>query len=156
MAPLCACGCKRPLSLNRKRQSQFIRGHGNLKTIKGVAVPEGHKCCVQCETVKPLDQFYKRSRRPAYTDGRNVVCGACLSFNLRLRRVGITKKEYDELWKAQNGLCKICFALATVIDHCHKTQKVRGLLCTNCNLVLGHAEDNPAILQAAITYLQES
>jgi hypothetical protein len=39
------------------------------------------------------------------------------------------------------------------IDHDHKTGKVRGLLCNNCNVLLGHAHEDPAILWAAIDYL---
>jgi hypothetical protein len=40
-----------------------------------------------------------------------------------------------------------------VIDHCHSTGHVRGLLCPTCNNMLGHAKDNVAVLAAAIEYL---
>ena len=43
-----------------------------------------------------------------------------------------------------------------IIDHDHKTDRVRGMLCNNCNLVLGHAMDDVTILNSAIRYLEET
>jgi hypothetical protein len=40
-----------------------------------------------------------------------------------------------------------------VIDHDHRTGKIRGLLCSTCNNMLGHAKDNPSLLIAAAKYL---
>ena len=51
--------------------------------------------------------------------------------------------------------CPICGSEEPlVVDHDHSTQEVRGLICNNCNLVLGHAKDNIETLQNAIAYLQ--
>lgn len=75
----------------------------------------------------------------------------------RYRDRGLTEAEYHELLATQDGLCAICrsepghYALA--IDHDHATGVVRGLLCTNCNVGLGHFKDDPAVLQAALAYL---
>ena len=50
--------------------------------------------------------------------------------------------------------CPICLQRPTRdIDHDHETGKVRAALCRQCNVVLGHAGDNPDILMRAITYL---
>lgn len=51
--------------------------------------------------------------------------------------------------------CQICFGVATHIDHCHKTGKVRGGLCNNCNTALGGFKDSPIILDSAKEYLRQ-
>ena len=60
-------------------------------------------------------------------------------------------------WKRDEsaGQCEICERDDEVLvwDHDHKTGAFRGWLCNRCNLLLGHALDNPAILEAAINYL---
>lgn len=42
------------------------------------------------------------------------------------------------------------------VDHCHETNKIRGLLCGKCNTLLGNAADSIEILEASIEYLQKS
>ena len=72
-------------------------------------------------------------------------------------RFGITLGDYDRMLAEQDGGCAICgradpnFSLA--VDHCHKTKRVRQLLCTKCNQGLGHFRDDPALLLRAIEYL---
>jgi hypothetical protein len=87
----------------------------------------------------------------------------------RLRRYGITLKEYNELRKKQSYSCAVCEknekivaqgrALTTDyalhVDHCHETKKIRGLLCTNCNTLLGKSYDDVKILKKAIEYLEK-
>lgn len=60
--------------------------------------------------------------------------------------------------ESQGGLCAICgrsesLEQALALDHCHKTGRLRGLLCMQCNTGLGMFRDNPETLQAAIDYL---
>ena len=63
--------------------------------------------------------------------------------------------------EAQNGRCKICGTDTPMgtgafhVDHCHMTNKVRGLLCHKCNVGLGHFNDNISLLSTAILYLNE-
>ena len=58
------------------------------------------------------------------------------------------------------GKCEICNQTITEstchIDHCHKTNKVRGLLCNTCNKGLGLFKDNIAALSKAILYLEKN
>ena len=79
------------------------------------------------------------------------------------RDYGITIEEYEKMRSDQNDLCAICGSAEgnwkangsrLVVDHCHKTKKVRGLLCPSCNRGLGQFEDDSNRLKNAITYLQ--
>jgi len=72
-----------------------------------------------------------------------------------LQKHGITQDEYDEMLKNQKGMCAICGQKKfLVIDHNHITQKIRGLLCFQCNNLLGFAEDNIETLKHAIDYIE--
>lgn len=88
----------------------------------------------------------------------------------RLKRYGIDLEGYNELRAKQNYCCVVCKknekdvsqgraktpATALHVDHDHATGKVRGLLCTNCNIILGKCYDDVKILKQAITYLQDT
>lgn len=74
---------------------------------------------------------------------------------------GLTPEQFESMMKAQDGKCAICgsgghgnIRNRLCVDHCHKTKKVRGLLCRYCNIVLGVAKDNPKILKKAVAYLE--
>lgn len=81
------------------------------------------------------------------------------------KRYGITLVEVKEMLLAQGSKCAICKKEIridgakgrdkAVVDHCHNSSKVRGLLCTPCNLMIGYSYDNEEILQSAIDYLKE-
>ncbi len=71
---------------------------------------------------------------------------------------GITRLEYNAMIDLQGNRCAICGNELTVIrqihvDHDHKTGKVRGILCGQCNMAIGKFHDNTNILQRAINYL---
>lgn len=77
----------------------------------------------------------------------------------------ITLDEYNKLLENQNYCCAICknknakrwtsSRLPLAVDHCHKSREIRGLLCDNCNVMLGHSKDSIDILNNAINYLNE-
>lgn len=75
---------------------------------------------------------------------------------------GITTEHYNEMFINQNGCCKICGIHQSVltqrlsVDHCHISNKVRGLLCKKCNTGLGNFSDNIEFLKQAIFYLNEN
>lgn len=82
------------------------------------------------------------------------------------KRYGITFTQYSEMFKVQNGVCAICKEkeIATdknqnirrlAVDHCHETGKIRDLLCTNCNTLIGRAKDSVDVLRSAIKYLEK-
>lgn len=68
--------------------------------------------------------------------------------------------KFNELKAKQNSCCAICGtdkpygrANEFVVDHCHETGKVRGLLCHPCNSGIGMFKDKVDILNKAILYL---
>lgn len=82
-----------------------------------------------------------------------------ISKKKQYRKYGLTSKEYNYMLKAQRYRCAICrkkFVITPSVDHCHKTNKVRGLLCVNCNVGIGRLKDNKRILRNAISYLARS
>ena len=74
---------------------------------------------------------------------------------------GLSITEFDNLLLIQNNKCAICgqpldlqIPRSVCIDHNHLTNKVRGILCSNCNKALGFFRDNPEYLRNAIKYLE--
>lgn len=115
------------------------------------------KMCRLCGTEKPLSNFYQRKDTQAY---RNE-CKDCLIEAHRFKKLGVCNAKYHEILVSQKGGCAICKALLGssrytkfAVDHDHRTGRVRGLLCTNCNTAIGLMKDNPVRLQNAIEYLR--
>lgn len=72
-------------------------------------------------------------------------------------RYGLTPEQLAEMQDAAKGICAICGTEGELhIDHDHKTNKVRGLLCPRCNKGLGFFRDNTKFLDSAKTYLEKS
>jgi hypothetical protein len=79
-----------------------------------------------------------------------------------LSRYSMSADEYNAALKRQGGLCAICRegptgtgnkSVRLVVDHCHHTGEIRGLLCHRCNSALGKFHDDPERLFAALKYL---
>lgn len=82
-----------------------------------------------------------------------------INLNYRTKNLphGLSLYQLKSLLATQCGKCLICKASAAlVIDHCHATGKVRGLLCNSCNLGLGFFRDSIDSLTSAIEYLSQS
>jgi len=72
-----------------------------------------------------------------------------------------TPEHVAELKLRQRGVCPGCGRslddpdVRPTIDHVHdRTKRVRGILCNHCNLVIGHAYENPEILRALANYVE--
>lgn len=77
--------------------------------------------------------------------------------NSLMRFYKMTPEEYKELKEKQGDMCAICITKPKdklVVDHCHKTGRVRGLLCRKCNLGIGYLKDSVEFMSQAIKYLQ--
>lgn len=91
------------------------------------------------------------AKNEEYSYGRGIVS-----------KYGIDLVEYNKLLVKQKHSCYICkkhkdtFKKRLCVDHNHKTGKVRGLLCSSCNYVLGHSKDSVRILKTMIKYLKEN
>lgn len=74
------------------------------------------------------------------------------------RKYGLTLEQHHQMYFDRGGRCAICGETVAYdkidTDHNHKTGKMRGLLCGNCNRMLGGARDNPETLQRAVEYLK--
>ena len=74
---------------------------------------------------------------------------------------GITPEEYDKILLRQGGSCAVCKGDRCGpgkffhVDHCHKTNRVRGLLCSRCNTALGLLRDESSLIAALLEYLQK-
>lgn len=77
-----------------------------------------------------------------------------------MKKYGITYEQKENMKISQNSKCKICkkeFRNSddAHVDHCHKTGKIRDLLCFKCNSILGFCNDDSFILESAIFYLKK-
>lgn len=95
---------------------------------------------------------FQKSKNPEYDKRRAIESHF-------IRKFGITTVERDQMLADQGGVCAICnideaTGKGWCVDHCHKTGKIRAILCSHCNTMLGHAKDNPETLRAAAVYLE--
>jgi hypothetical protein len=95
------------------------------------------------------------------------MCQPHYSLGRKWESVGVDALKYAEMFKTQNGVCAICkrpeetktgrgAIKSLAVDHCHGANKVRGLLCANCNRALGLFRDDPELLRRAASYLDPS
>ena len=139
------------------------------------------KYCTHCNTTRDLNEFYKirvKRKDGTYREGHRSMCNFC-DRNRKTKRDKLTKKEraekhlfskykmtpeeFTSLLESQENKCAICKTLDPGgrynkfhVDHCHKTEKIRGLLCHKCNYALGYFQDNSSNLLRAIQYLEQS
>lgn len=120
--------------------------------------------CNTCGCTKPLGEFHLRRD----SGKRRPQCKSCRADIEVARRYGTSLRQVEDLRVKQKSRCAICEIHEDdinheafkhnplVIDHDHATGKVRGLLCSKCNLILGNANDSVKTLKAAIRYLGQS
>jgi hypothetical protein len=76
------------------------------------------------------------------------------------RKYSMTLEQYNQLLKAQSGQCATCPSKPQTrrlnVDHNHKTNKIRGLLCFSCNYTIGFLKDDPARFESIAAYLRKN
>lgn len=131
--------------------------------------------CNRCLQEKLLSAFTYNTKGKY---GRFSICKHCRheqyketyhgrdKFKHTLKKYGLSQEAFVALHIAQSGQCAICKTpilisaklgdtQAAVVDHCHTTGKIRGLLCHKCNRGLGSFKDDPNTLESAMKYLQK-
>lgn len=135
------------------------------------------KTCTKCKVEQPLSDFYWSNRRDHYSN----PCKACKKAyatrmkkenprwhadRVRKSKYGITAEEWNDLFASQGFCCAICKTTEPCgkvgwhTDHDHITNRVRGILCLDCNVVVGKIENGwkveiPAINQYLEFYSQQ-
>lgn len=107
--------------------------------------------CIQCGS-RMTWQGERRGKR-------NTICTACapnLRFRMLVHRYAVDKAMFEAMYFEQDGKCAIasCVREAVSVDHCHRSGRVRGLLCQGCNIAIGVLEGT-GWLVGARAYLAE-
>ena len=142
------------------------RLHGMQKATGSTPVSSTMKTCSKCRTVKSLSEFHKSNRAAS---GRQAYCKDCdrESRNTHYRnnpdlrrnnmiwtRYKLRPEDLERMLAEQDNRCILCersFDMVQYhVDHCHRTGRIRGLLCPSCNKSLGWYENRST---AVATYL---
>ncbi|MFX1498858.1 MAG: endonuclease domain-containing protein [Promethearchaeota archaeon] len=122
------------------------------------------KRCCRCKSYLPAtSEYFNQNCTQKY--GLDGWCRNCKKEYDKIRhkryKYKLTISDFNKMLKNQNNRCAICginftnyFPFQPFIDHDHGNQKIRGLLCNNCNLLLGHAFDRVFTISNAIHYLK--
>ena len=131
------------------------------------------RICKRCNLDLPIEKFNKSKKG---VKGFTSKCRSCIylayykdkrdnnKYKSKLYQIkyffNLSKEQYEDLVEKCQNSCLICKQKAEelqtglCVDHCHSTNKVRGLLCQNCNRGLGMFKDNIQFLKNAINYLE--
>ena len=108
--------------------------------------------CSMCGEWMALAEFYptKTGRQR-----RHIYCIPCCSIRARGLRYGLTIDQVQALIRLASGHCQLCGRLSEqlLLDHCHATGKVRGMLCPLCNTALAAVDKIPSFLDLARVYV---
>jgi hypothetical protein len=128
------------------------------------------------ETNRDRINVRRRELYPAWYEENREAClerckqdYATSGFEKHIRRTyGLTMEGFNAILEKQNGRCAICGTDNPAsngrtsdrqnwhVDHDHNTKRVRGLLCFRCNVAIGHLQDDPILVKAALDYLINS
>lgn len=135
--------------LGRNTTESTCRSSGRRRTLL--------KKCSVCKRQKKLDNFYKRSYKSGNV-GLKSICKGCYSISFRY---GLSERELNKRMRDQRYKCQVCHRKLDkakepiAVDHCHKSEKIRAIIHSRCNTLLGMALDDTLILKRAIEYLEK-
>lgn len=126
------------------------------------------KICSKCQKEKPETEFFLDRRRLGAFRAECKVCHNSWSKSYahknperiraaqRKHRYGMPPSEFNQLFTAQSGRCAICGSPSALdVDHCHRSGKIRGLLCRQCNQAIGLFRESTKLLESAKRYLNK-
>jgi Recombination endonuclease VII len=168
------CGLDRPVSpefwRNQKTCKQCYRDRA-AETARarrrGIRRPpassDGTRECKVCGVRKPLTREFfgwpqiTSAGNPSYERRCRDCSLAPNNEYQKTRKYGISRAELRALLARVS--CDVCAArfspeLRRNIDHCHASGRIRGVLCGNCNLALGHLKEDPLMAERAAAYLR--
>lgn len=118
--------------------------------------------CKSCWSDQKSKQAWRDGNKDYQNQWRLRNVDKCNLSSLKSRikhKYKISLSDYEDLISKQGNSCAICkthqdsLYRRLSIDHCHKTGKVRGLLCDRCNKSIGAFNDDVQLLDSAINYL---
>ena len=138
--------CKYPKTLDA-----FYKDRSKLEGLTSRC----RECLKSAEAKRLEDPKHRKSTNARKRKYQKSSKGRRYNRNFKFeRRYGITLEQYEAKAALQSGLCVICNEDSKlVLDHCHESGEVRGLICGRCNLGLGHFQDDPDRLVRAASYL---
>ena len=145
---------RRLSNVDREARTAICSEHGAVKLRVRIRKNGAEEvACRICDKGDPEKARERRRRNGSKTYERNRVKYSAQRSGWRDE---YTEADYAADVEAAEGRCAICREVpdsSLCIDHDHATGKVRGLLCTGCNLALGLMRDDPATLRRAVAYL---
>lgn len=141
-----------------KLKTHCIHGHEYTKENTYAWKKVRHCRICLAARAKALNSTEKRKKRQKICRKQWVKNnpGCYRKWNLK-KQYGMSLEDFDKLVVEQLGRCSICDKelFDPYVDHDHTTGKVRGLLCVNCNMGIGHFMDSKKFLLNAISYLEK-
>jgi hypothetical protein len=124
----------------------------------GTLACDGYKVCAACKQSLPVADYHKKKKEAK--DGLSHVCKLCHYLRRIYFSYKVTPDQYARLVSLHDGGCHICKTLPDpgqrlCVDHCHETNRVRGLLCHRCNKAIGLLRDGYGLCLNAATYLSQ-
>ena len=130
----------------------------------------GRRICPECQRQASKESYHK-NKKPLTDEQKLKKKESNLKWKNTIRDSGLTNQQVTKLKSLyniseeeiisfklkQDNKCAICkneLINEFLVDHCHNTLQVRGLLCRNCNLAIGMFKDDIDILNNAIKYLK--
>lgn len=161
---------RNPDKVKAKNEASYAKWRSENPVREPFLTLEGRLCRV-CQQRKPDEHFVLDKRGPG---GFGWRCKECAKVALRrwneshphrIRRRGFDNDALKKMWVRQDGKCAICsepiiidgnrkHGRAAHLDHCHRTNEIRDLLCPPCNVGLGGFRDSIQFLASAIEYLR--